>query len=75
MAPSTNPSGSPEGDDDPKSAAVALALGGMVVVGPAFGAQEVGVNILGSGRRRCALRFRGRRGHPCRLVGRRHLHV
>jgi hypothetical protein len=31
-APSTNASGSPEGDDDPKSVAVALALGGMVVV-------------------------------------------
>jgi hypothetical protein len=48
MSTSTRASSSPEGDDDPKSAPVALVLGAMVAVGSPIAAPGVVVNILGS---------------------------
>jgi hypothetical protein len=47
MSTSTRASSSPEGDDDPKRAPVALGLGAMVAVGSPIAAPGV-VNILGS---------------------------
>jgi hypothetical protein len=48
VSTSTRASSSPEGDDDPKSAPVALGLGAMVAVGSPIAAPGVVVNILGS---------------------------
>jgi hypothetical protein len=48
MSTSTRASSSSEGDDDPKSAPVALGLGAMVAVGSPITAPGVVVNILGS---------------------------
>jgi hypothetical protein len=48
MSMSTHASSSPKGDDDPKSAPVALGLGAMVVVGSPIAAPGVVVNFLGS---------------------------
>jgi hypothetical protein len=48
MSTLTRASSSPEGDDDPKSAPVALGLGAIVAVGSPIAATGVVVNILGS---------------------------
>jgi hypothetical protein len=48
MSTSTRASSSPKGDDDPKSAPVALGLGAMVAVGSPIAKPGAVVNILGS---------------------------
>jgi hypothetical protein len=48
MSTLTRASSSPEGDDDPKSAPVALGLGAIVAVGSPIAATGVVLNILGS---------------------------